>query len=159
MRFAILAVLLATGCSSASASPDAPGGGDASPGDDASGSTSPGEDASPAASDARAEGGDAACVLSVDDAGVTHGCGKGSNGPGDRDDGGDAGAPPPPDAALDASDLPLGAPCWENAQCASDMCFDYAVKGTFCSRTCTSNADCPAPSLGCNGMGVCREGN
>jgi hypothetical protein len=99
------------------------------------------------------------CSLWVDDAGVTRGCGQGGHGPGDRDDGGGAPPPPPPDAALDASDLPMGAPCWDNAQCASGICFDYAVKGQFCTARCTTNADCPPPSLGCNGMGVCREGN
>jgi hypothetical protein len=100
---------------------------------------------------------DASCMFTVDEAGVTHGCGRGGVGPGDHDDGGDAGAPPPPDAALDASDLPLGAPCWDNAQCASDLCFDYVVKGTFCTKRCSSNADCPSPPfMGCNGMGVCR---
>jgi hypothetical protein len=100
-----------------------------------------------------------ACSLWVDDAGVTRGCGQGGHGPGDHDDGGGAAPPPPPDAALDASDLPMGASCWDNAQCASGICFDYAVKGQFCTVRCTTNADCPPPSLGCNGMGVCREGN
>jgi hypothetical protein len=100
---------------------------------------------------------DASCSFIVDDAGVTHGCRAGGMGPGDQDDGGDAGPPPPPDASHDASDLPLGSPCWDNAQCASGICFDYAVKGTFCTQPCSSNADCPSPPfMGCNAMGVCR---
>jgi len=104
-----------------------------------------------------ADAADASCMLMVDDAGVTHGCGRGGMGPGDHDDGGDAGPPPPPDASLDASDLPLGASCWDNAQCASGICFDYAVKGTFCTKLCTADADCPSPPfMGCNAMGVCR---
>lgn len=122
-----------------------------------------GDDAATSAPDGAAasatDGGDGGCVFTVDDAGVTHGCGKGATGPGDRDDGGDAGGPPPPDAALDASDLPFGASCWDGAQCASGLCFDYAVKGQFCTQRCTANADCPPQSLGCNGMGVCRVGN
>ena len=100
-----------------------------------------------------------ACKLWVDDAGVTEGCGMGAMGPGDRDDGGGAAAPPPPDAALDASDLPFGASCWDNAQCASDICFYYQVRGTFCTQRCWTNANCPPPANGCNGMGVCRFGD
>ena len=124
------------------------------------GTTDAGHDASADVMDGGGGGGDAAdasCSFIVDDAGITHGCRSGGMGPGDRDDGGDAGPPPPPDASRDASDLPLGAPCWDNAQCASDICFDYAVKGTFCTKPCSTNADCPTPPfMGCNGMGVCR---
>jgi hypothetical protein len=123
------------------------------------------EDSGGASSEASADGagaGDApsdACLLWVDDAGVTHGCNRGGQGPGDHDDGGDAGPAPPPDASPDATDLPFGASCLDNAQCASDLCFDYTVKGQFCSQTCDASADCPETSLGCNGMGVCRVGN
>ena len=108
-------------------------------------------------SDSSATPGEDACVLWVDDAGVTQGCGSGGMGPGDRDDGGDASPPPPPDAALDATGLGFGASCWDNTQCASDLCFDYKARGQFCSRICSQNADCPLPSPGCNGMGVCRQ--
>ena len=73
-----------------------------------------------APTDASATGSDA-CLLWVDDAGVTQGCGSGGMGPGDRDDGGGAPPPPPPDAALDASNLGFGASCWDNLQCASDL--------------------------------------
>ena len=99
---------------------------------------------------------DAHCSY-VDDAGVTHPCGSGGHGPGDHDDGGgiESGAP---DVAIDASNLPFGSPCWDNAQCTSGICYDYKVKGQFCTLSCTTNADCPAPSLGCNGMGFCRQG-
>jgi hypothetical protein len=163
MRIATLALLLTAGCSSGLATAT-PAAGDASSGqgseasaggDDASGS---GGDAS-ASDSSSSDAADAACVLTVDDAGVTHGCGKGGQGPGDRDDGGGAPPPPPPDAALDASDLPFGSTCWDNAQCASDICFDYQVKGQFCTVLCDASADCPDSSLGCNGMGVCRIGN
>jgi hypothetical protein len=119
--------------------------------------------AAPATGDAAGDtAGDAAadvgCPLTVDDAGVTHGCGRGGQGPGDHDDGGGM-APPPPDAAPDAANLPFGASCLDNAQCDSGMCFDFTVRGTFCTKPCGSNADCPMQSLGCNGMGVCRVGN
>jgi hypothetical protein len=115
-----------------------------------------------ARSDATADAADAALAPDahcsyVDDSGVTHACGSGGQGPGDRDDGGgiETGAP---DVAVDASNLPFGSPCWDNAQCTSGICYDYKVKGQFCTQSCTTNADCPAPSLGCNGMGFCRMG-
>jgi hypothetical protein len=114
------------------------------------------EAAMTSASDATADASDA-CELWVDDAGVTQGCGAGGMGPGDRDDGGGGPAPPPPDAALDASNLGFGASCWDNAQCASYLCFDYKARGQFCSQICTQNAECPSTSPGCNGMGVCRQ--
>jgi hypothetical protein len=99
-----------------------------------------------------------ACLL-VDDAGLSHGCGTGGMGPGDRDDGGGMTAPPPPDLGVDVRNQPFGAPCLFNAQCTSNICFLYRVKGQFCTQTCSCNADCPPPSLGCGGMGVCRVGN
>jgi hypothetical protein len=170
MRFPTLALLLtaawSTGtaaCSSGATSAD-PSGNDASSstGDGAAasgdGAAASGDDAS-GASDAPADAPHDACVLWVDDAGVTHGCGSGGHGPGDKDDGGGLPAPPPPDASPDASDLPFGAQCLDNAQCTSDLCFDYAVKGQFCTQLCEASADCPDASLGCNGMGVCRAGN
>ena len=159
MRWPILSLLLVTGCSGSAASPDPSAGGDASFSDAGPDSAASGDDSAAATGDAGGDAADASCGLTVDDAGVTHGCNRGGHGPGDHDDGGDAAPAPPPDAARDASNLPLGAPCWDSAQCASDMCFDYAVRGTFCSRLCATNADCPPPSAGCNGMGVCREGN
>ncbi|HEX3343468.1 MAG TPA: hypothetical protein VHS09_02800 [Polyangiaceae bacterium] len=156
----------ATACSSGSSLPDG-----ACPGSDPScndASSSPSPDASPAEAaadtsetitDASADTSDGHCIFTVDDAGVTHGCGGGGTGMGDHDDGGGAPSPPPPDAALDASDLPLGAPCWNNAQCESMICFDYAVRGTFCTQLCLTSAECPPPANGCNGMGVCRFGD
>ena len=158
MRFAILSILLVTGCSSATASPDAPAATDASSDDVAAETASPGDDSAAAISDAGAEA-DALCILQVDDADISHGCTGGGMGPGDKDDGGGAPTPPPPDAALDASDLPLGASCWDNAQCASGICFDYKIRGTFCTQRCWTNANCPPPANGCNGMGVCRFGD
>ena len=115
-------------------------------------------DAPPTAPGSRdgAAGADASCSLYVDDAGVTQGCGGGAMGPGDRDDGGGSAAPPPSDASLDASDLPFGASCRDNLQCASGLCFDYKVRGTFCTQLCAMGESCPPTSSGCNGMGVCR---
>jgi hypothetical protein len=101
---------------------------------------------------------DAGHCLVVDDAGVSHGCAAGSMGPGDRDDGGGLGLAGRPDASADAMNLPFGAECLDNAQCQSQICFDYRVKGWFCTRFCSCDSDCPAPSLGCGGQGVCRMG-
>jgi len=173
MRTGILALFLLIGgscwgmaCSSGSSLPDGACPGSDPNCNDASSTTSP--EASPAeaaseTSDPPADAGvdtaDALCVLLVDDAGITHGCSTGGMGPGDQDDGGGAAPPPPPDAALDASDLPLGASCWDNAQCLSGICFDYRVRGTFCTQRCWTNGDCPPPANGCNGMGVCRFGD
>ncbi len=98
------------------------------------------------------------CLL-VSDSGVTYGCSQGGVGPGDRDDGGGAPLPPPPDQSPDAMNLPFGAECLFNAQCASDICFFYRVKGQFCTQLCTVDSDCPPASLGCSGQGVCRVGN
>jgi hypothetical protein len=158
MRAWCVGFVVLLGCSSSapSASPNGYETTDASTGDESPAVTADdGGTASDAAPDAPDDA-DASCVLWVDDAGITHGCTKGGQGPGDKDDGGGAPAPPPPDAALDASDLPLGAPCWDNAQCQSTICFDYAVKGTFCTQRCWTDSNCPPPMLGCNGMGVCR---
>jgi hypothetical protein len=168
MRLAVVTLLLLSACSGGSATPD----GACKPSDPACdpGSTSDSgvvgdahaaehdaaSEATTPATDASAGVLDAGCMLWVDDAGVTQGCGQGDMGPGDRDDGGGGPPPPPPDAALDASELGFGASCWDNAQCASDLCFDFKVRGTFCSQICSTNAQCPSTSPGCNGMGVCR---
>jgi hypothetical protein len=106
--------------------------------------------------DALADG--ARCYY-VDDGGVTHGCTGGGMGPGDRDDGGDAGHPELPDLDPNATNLPYGSWCLDNAQCSSNLCFWFQVKGQFCTQFCDGSADCPPASLGCGGMGVCRVGN
>ena len=53
-------------------------------------------------------------------------------------------------------------PCSTNTDCISGLCFTYneAAIGKRCSKTCmaaTAATDCPAPSAGCNGMGVCKH--
>ena len=166
MRTGILALFLlisGTGwliaCSSTTGLPEGACPGSDPNCNDASSTSEAASDTAAPIADASADKSDAACTFVVDDAGVTHGCGGGGSGVGDHDDGGGAPAPPPPDAALDASDLPLGASCWNNAQCASDICFDYSVRGTFCTQLCTMSSECPPPENGCNGMGVCRMGD
>jgi hypothetical protein len=101
---------------------------------------------------------DASHCLIIDDAGVSHGCAQGGMGPGDRDDGGGAPLVSPPDAG-GATNLPYGAECDSNDQCSTNICFFYKVKGYFCTTFCACDSDCPPPSLGCGGQGVCRMGN
>ncbi len=53
-------------------------------------------------------------------------------------------------------------PCTANAECMTGLCYRYnmATVGMRCSKTCTmatAAADCPAPSSGCNNMGVCKN--
>lgn len=49
--------------------------------------------------------------------------------------------------------------CTMNEECATGLCFRYnmAQVGSLCSRTCAAPADCPAPSRGCNMMGICKS--
>jgi len=35
-------------------------------------------------------------------------------------------------------------------------CDDFPAKGQFCSKPCKVATDCPAPSPGCNMMGICK---
>lgn len=51
------------------------------------------------------------------------------------------------------------AACEVNGDCASNLCymFNQAGVGLLCTMTCSSNAECPAPSSGCNNMGVCKR--
>ena len=94
--------------------------------------------------------------LYVDDLGVTHGCIGGGQGPGDRDDGGGMPEVGPPDQGADLMNLPFASPCLDNGQCASNICYEYRVKGQFCTLLCAQDSDCPPPSPGCGGMYVCR---
>src|SRR5262249_39307612 len=96
--------------------------------------------------------------LIVDDGGLSHGCMQGGMGPGDRDDGGGMSFPGAPDLGADLMNLPYGSPCLSNPQCTTNICFFYPVKGQFCTQFCACDSDCPPPSLGCGGQGVCRMG-
>jgi hypothetical protein len=47
--------------------------------------------------------------------------------------------------------------CTDNNDCVCGICHNFMMQGvTVCTIQCASNADCPAPSAGCNGMGICR---
>jgi hypothetical protein len=69
--------------------------------------------------------------------------------------------PTPADASLatqDAGTAALGymEACTDNAQCMSNLCFNFNSKGPHCTHECTTATDCEEPSPGCNGMGVCK---
>jgi hypothetical protein len=79
----------------------------------------------------------------------------------DTSDGGGEEASDAPDDVLDGPGeadalLPFLAPCSTNAECETGLCFPFPSKGPHCTKQCTSGADCPAPSPGCNPMGICR---
>lgn len=66
-----------------------------------------------------------------------------------------------PDAADDGAPdatakKELLAACEKNEDCASGLCFAFNAKGQRCSKACTSASDCPAPSPGCNNLGICK---
>lgn len=37
------------------------------------------------------------------------------------------------------------------------FCFGFNQGGPHCTKECDVDADCEAPSTGCNGMGVCKR--
>lgn len=63
------------------------------------------------------------------------------------------------DVSVDAAKLALFAPCAKDEECASGKCSSYGDGRTLCTYACkveTEASDCPAPSRGCNGQGVCK---
>jgi hypothetical protein len=72
----------------------------------------------------------------------------GADGSAATDGGGEGGS--------DGGLLPFLAPCSSDAQCVTGHCFPFNAKGPHCSQPCTTDQDCPAPSPGCSGMGVCK---
>jgi hypothetical protein len=61
-----------------------------------------------------------------------------------------------PDAGAEL--LPFMSECTlgMDEQCETGLCFDFNTKGPHCTHACEVDADCEAPSEGCNGMGVCK---
>lgn len=46
--------------------------------------------------------------------------------------------------------------CSDNAECAeSCLCFPFSTLGPHCTHECDGPEDCPEPSSGCGGRGVC----
>lgn len=64
------------------------------------------------------------------------------------------------DAAADtleaAGGKALFSACAKADECASSNCFTFGDGRMLCTKSCATPNDCPAPSPGCNGQGVCR---
>jgi hypothetical protein len=68
-----------------------------------------------------------------------------------------------PDADPTAPDVEVGslpylADCdpTHAEECESGLCFTFNTHGPHCTTPCSVPTDCPAPSSGCSGMGVCK---
>ena len=48
-------------------------------------------------------------------------------------------------------------PCINDTDCTTNLCFPFNAYGPHCSMQCSKDTDCPAPSPGCSGMGVCES--
>ena len=59
-------------------------------------------------------------------------------------------------SVVDTGKLTLFVDCTDAAQCESGICFAYGDGRSLCSKSCNGATDCPAPSTGCNGKGVCK---
>jgi hypothetical protein len=64
------------------------------------------------------------------------------------------------DAGADAGGLTFMSPCSMAPgapMCPpGTSCDAFPAKGPHCSKACTEATDCPAPSTGCNMMGICK---
>ncbi len=82
---------------------------------------------------------------------LTPGCGGGDDGASIPD-----ADPAAPD--VEVGSLPFLAECNPSypQECESGLCFNFNSHGPHCSISCAAPADCPAPSSGCSGMGVCK---
>ncbi len=62
------------------------------------------------------------------------------------------------DAEAGGPDAKLGflAPCSNDVDCETNLCFAFNAYGPHCSHSCSKITDCPAPSPGCSNMGVCK---
>ena len=68
--------------------------------------------------------------------------------------------PSAPDAGASAcmGTTPLYDSCTTNEECADFcLCYTFGMGQMICTKACTMDTDCPAPSPGCNGMGICRR--
>jgi hypothetical protein len=46
--------------------------------------------------------------------------------------------------------------CEQDADCDSGLCYSFNARGPHCTQACEDADDCPPPSSGCNGKGVCK---
>jgi hypothetical protein len=68
----------------------------------------------------------------------------------------DAGAPDADAAGTDAGLASFLAPCTDDSDCETHLCFPFNAFGPHCTLPCEKDSDCPPPSSGCSGMGVCK---
>jgi hypothetical protein len=62
-----------------------------------------------------------------------------------------------PDAAApDGDKAGFLAPCVNDSDCATNLCFPFNAYGPHCSHPCTKDVDCEAPSPGCSNKNVCK---
>ena len=47
--------------------------------------------------------------------------------------------------------------CVANIDCASNVCGVFPMRGNKCSNPCKLDAECAAPSPGCNLQGICKS--
>lgn len=73
------------------------------------------------------------------------------------DDGGDDGGQVDASTVDGSGTLPLYEVCTDSSECESNLCFMYGNGERRCTKTCDTPADCPDPSPGCSGMGVCQR--
>jgi len=60
------------------------------------------------------------------------------------------------DVAPETAKTAFLAACTTNEQCETGLCFTYGMGQELCTKPCTMPTDCPVPSTGCNGKGVCK---
>lgn len=46
--------------------------------------------------------------------------------------------------------------CSKDEECETKLCYTFNAKGPKCTTHCQTDGECPAPSPGCNNMGVCK---
>ena len=68
----------------------------------------------------------------------------------------DLGAEPPDAGASDSGLAGFLEVCSEDGECETGLCFPYNAFGPHCTTPCDKDSECPPPSPGCSGMGVCK---
>lgn len=85
------------------------------------------------------------------------GTGGGAGQGGAAGQGGSGGGASTGGAGGSGSLLPFMAECTMSSQCATMLCFQYNTGPMLCSKQCANDGECPAPSPGCNNMGICKK--
>jgi hypothetical protein len=47
--------------------------------------------------------------------------------------------------------------CTSDTECVTHVCGSFPSRGNKCTKACTSSADCPPPSPGCNPQAICKS--